>query len=170
MPKVHQYKRYSLWVKFKRILRYMYLRLVRQQTPIHNVAIGFATGVFVGFLPIIPTQTIVAIAVAWLLRGSKIAAALGTWIANPLYIIPFYLMLYYVGSLVILWEPPPFNPDFLTFRAILKQGWGLFLTMLAGGVTLSIPFSILSYFLARLAISSYRARKQAWKNNQRARS
>ena len=170
MPKRRQHTHYTLRVKFKRILRYMYLRLVRQQMPVHNVAVGFAAGMFVGFLPIIPFQTIVAVAVAFPVRGSKIAAALGTWISNPINMIPFYLMLYYAGKLIIPWDVPPFDPDLLELTVMLEQGWNWFLVMLAGGVFLGVPASIISYFLARRAISGYRRRKQAWRRKQRSKA
>lgn len=146
----------------------MYLRLVRQEMPVHNVAIGFTAGMFVGFLPIIPFQTIVAVAVAFPVRGSKIAAALGTWISNPINIvIPFYLMLYYAGRLIIPGRCP-FNPELLELAIMLEQGW--FLVMLVGGVALGIPASILSYFLTRRAIAGYRRRKQEWRKKRRTKS
>ena len=167
MSKKHPRKHYSLWGKFKRILRYMYLRLVRQQMPVHNIAMGFAAGMFVGFLPIIPFQTIVAVAVAFPVRGSKIAAALGTWISNPINMIPFYLMLYYVGKLIIPWEVPPFNPELLELTVMLEQGWNWFMVMLVGGVVMGIPAAIISYFISRRAIAGYRRRKQAWREKQR---
>ena len=165
-----RHTRYPLGKKLKRIIRYMYLRLVRQEMPVHNVAIGFAAGMFVGFLPIIPFQTIVAVAVAFPVRGSKIAAALGTWISNPINMIPFYLMLYYAGRLIIPWEVPPFNPELLELAIMLEQGWNWFLVMLVGGVALGIPASILSYFLTRRAIAGYRRRKQEWRKKRRTKS
>ena len=167
MPR-KRHKHYPLGKKLKRIIRYMYLRLVRQEMPVHNVAMGFAAGMFVGFLPIIPFQTIVAVAVAFPVRGSKIAAALGTWISNPVNMIPIYLILYYAGSLIIPWEVPPFNPELLELTVMLEQGWNWFLVMLVGGVAMGIPASILSYFLSRHAIAGYRRRKQEWRKKRRA--
>lgn len=169
MPKKNR-KHYSLWVRLKRICRYIYLRLVRQEMPAHNVAMGFAVGMFVGFLPIIPFQIITAVALAFPVRGSKIAAALGTWISNPLNMIPFYLMLYYVGKMVIPWEVPPFNPALLELKIMLQQGWSWFLVMLIGGVVLGIPAAILSYFLSRRAIIGYRRRKQEWRKKPRSKA
>lgn len=166
MPK-KPHKHYPLWVKLKRICRYIYLRLVRQEMPAHNVAMGFAVGMFVGFLPIIPFQIITAVALAFPVRGSKIAAALGTWISNPINMIPFYLMLYYVGKLVIPWDVPPFDPHLLELRIMLQQGWNWFLVMLVGGVILGIPAAIISYFLSRHAIVGYRRRKQEWRKKRR---
>ncbi len=162
-----QKKHYNLWARCKRVCRYAYLKLVRQEMPVHNVAIGFAAGMFVGFLPIIPFQTIVAVALAFPVRGSKIAAALGTWISNPVNMIPFYLMLYYVGRTVIPWEVPPFNPDHLELTVMLEQGWNWFLVMLVGGVVMGIPGSIIAYFLARHAITGYRRKKQIWRQKRR---
>lgn len=170
MPTKRRHKHYPLRIKLKRIIRYMYLRLVRQEMPVHNVAVGFAAGMFVGFLPIIPFQTVVAVAVAFPVRGSKIAAALGTWISNPVNMIPFYLMLYYVGRLITPWEVPPFDPDLLELTVMLEQGWSWFLVMLTGGVFLGIPASIASYFLTRRAIEGYRRRRRVQRAKQRSKA
>ena len=77
-------------------------------------------------------------------------------------------MLYYAGRLIIPWEVPPFDPDLLELTVMLEQGWNWFLVMLIGGVVLGIPASIISYFLARHAISGYRRRKQEWRKKRRA--
>jgi uncharacterized protein (DUF2062 family) len=50
-----------------------------------------AIGIFVSIMPIIPLQTVVAVALAFLVRGSKSAAVLGTWLSNPLTIPVVYL-------------------------------------------------------------------------------
>ena len=163
-------KHRSLWARLKRICRYMYLRLVRQEMPAHNVALGFGVGMFVGFLPIIPFQIIVAVTLAFSLRGSKIAAALGTWVSNPVNMIPFYLMLYYTGKMIIPWEVPPFNPKLLELTIMLKQGWNWFLVMFIGGVVLGIPAAVISYFLSSHAIIDYRRRKQERRKKLREKS
>lgn len=147
--------------KMWRAVRLGYLKMIREPMPPHNIAIGLAVGVFAGFLPIIPFQTIVALVFAWPVRGSKIAAALGTWVSNPLNWVPFYMMLYYVGKAVSPFSVPPFNPSLLEFKVMIQQGWQWLAVMCVGGVVLGIPASIISYVLCLRAVKVYRARKAA---------
>ena len=84
-----------------RWIRYWYLRIVRIKASPHTVARGMAVGVFVGCLPVIPFQTVIALALAVVLRCNKLAAALGTWVSNPLNVPFFYYGLYKVGIFFI---------------------------------------------------------------------
>src|SRR5437667_10119360 len=42
----------------------------------HSVALGSAIGIFFGFTPLYPLKTLLSIAVAWICRCNKIAAAI----------------------------------------------------------------------------------------------
>src|SRR5262245_49491352 len=42
----------------------------------HSIALGSAIGIFFGFTPLYPFKTLLSIAVAWVLRCNKIAAAI----------------------------------------------------------------------------------------------
>ena len=147
--------------KLKRFIRYWYLRLVRIQASPHNIAIGLAAGVFVGLLPVLPFQTVIAVALAFAVRGSKIAAALGTWISNPLNWVPVYMMFYYVGRAVVPFDVPPFNPSQLEMAEMLEMGWKFFTVMMVGGLVVATPSAIVSYFIAFKGIQAYRVRRQA---------
>lgn len=153
--------RYTVSEKLKRFIRYWYLRLVRIQASPQNIARGLAAGVFVGLLPVLPFQTIIAIAVAFVVRGSKIAAALGTWVSNPLNWVPVYMMFYYVGKAVVPFDVPPFNPSQLEMAEMLEMGWKFFTVMMVGGLVVAIPSAIISYFLAFKGVQAYRARRKA---------
>ncbi|MDL2209563.1 DUF2062 domain-containing protein [Desulfovibrio sp. OttesenSCG-928-O18] len=147
--------------KLKRFIRYWYLRLVRIQATPHNIAIGLAAGVFVGLLPVLPFQTILAIGLAFLVRGSKIAAALGTWVSNPLNWVPVYMMFYYVGKAVVPFDVPPFDPQQLEMAEMIEMGWKFFTVMMVGGLVVATPSAVVSYFVARKGIQVYRTRRQA---------
>lgn len=151
----------SMLEKLKRFIRYWYLRLVRIQASPHNIAIGLAAGVFVGLLPVLPFQTIIAIGLAFVVRGSKIAAALGTWVSNPLNWVPVYMMFYYVGRAVVPFDVPPFNPSQLEMAQMLEMGGKFFTVMMVGGLVVAIPSAIISYFLAVKGVQVYRLRRQA---------
>ncbi len=149
------------WPALQRFLRYWYLRLVRIQATPHTIAIGLAAGVFVGLLPVLPFQTVLAIGLAFIVRGSKIAAALGTWVSNPLNWVPFYLLFYHLGKALLPFDVPAFNPSQLEMAEMLDIGWKFFAVMMVGGLVIAVPSAILSYILAFKGISLYRARRQA---------
>lgn len=151
----------ALGERIQRFLRYWYLRLVRIQASPHNIAIGLAAGVFIGLLPVLPFQTILAIALAFVLRGSKIAAALGTWVSNPLNWVPVYMLFYCVGRAVVPFDVPAFNPSQLEMKEMLEMGWKFFAVMMVGGLVVATPSAIVSYFLAYKGIQAYRARRKA---------
>ncbi|WP_458773774.1 DUF2062 domain-containing protein [Endobacterium cereale] len=67
-----------------RNLRYYGLRAARISASPHGVASGIAAGVMIGWTPFLGFHIPLAIALAFLLRGSLVAAALGTLVANPL--------------------------------------------------------------------------------------
>jgi uncharacterized protein (DUF2062 family) len=79
-------------LKFSRQIKYYFLRLTRLKGEPQELAMGMALGIFSGMLPIMPFQIALAITLALFFRGSKITAALGTWVTNPL---NWYFMYYY---------------------------------------------------------------------------
>jgi uncharacterized protein len=85
----------------RRQLKYFYLRLLRLKGEPHELALGMAAGVFAGMLPIIPFHIALAVALALCLRASKITAALGTWISNPLNWYFLYLYEYKFGAYLL---------------------------------------------------------------------
>lgn len=147
--------------KLKRFIRYWYLRLVRIQASPQNIARGLAAGVFVGLLPVLPFQTIIAIALAFVVRGSKIAAALGTWVSNPLNWVPVYMMFYYVGKAVVPFDVPAFDPSQLEMAQMIEMGWKFFIVMMVGGLVVATPSAVVSYFIAFKGVSVYRAKRKA---------
>lgn len=147
--------------KLRRFIRYWYLRLVRIQASPHNIAMGLAAGVFVGLLPVLPFQTVIAVALAFIVRGSKIAAALGTWVSNPLNWVPLYMAFYYLGKAVVPFDVPPFDPSQLEMAQMLELGWKFFAVMMVGGLVIALPCAVLSYIAAFKGIQIYRKRRAA---------
>src|SRR5210317_1471269 len=77
----------------QRAARYYYLRFIRLRGKPSELARGIAVGTFIGITPTIPFHTILALICASLLRSSKIAAVLATFVvSNPL---TFFLQYYF---------------------------------------------------------------------------
>lgn len=88
-------------MNFQRQIKYFYLRLIGLRGEPHELALGMAFGVFSGMMPIVPFQTILAVSLALLFKSSKITAALGTWVSNPLNWYFLYYYSYKLGSSII---------------------------------------------------------------------
>ena len=119
----------------------------------HEIALGMAIGVFIGITPTIPLHTILAVSLALLVGGSKLAAALGVWVSNPLSIPFFYYGSYRIGQLVL--GLPGINlPDDRSLLAMASLGGKIVGAMLLGGVILGIIPAIVAYVLTLKLASS----------------
>jgi uncharacterized protein (DUF2062 family) len=110
------------------------------------IATGMAIGVFIGITPTIPFHTAIAIALAFILKGSKPAAAIGVWIANPITIPIFYIGSFKVGTL-LLNKPIPFDVKFESIQELLSLGLDVTIAMVVGGAILGIVPGIISYIV-----------------------
>ena len=114
----------------------------------HHIGLGMGIGIFVSFTPTLPFHTIIAVALAILLRGNKIAAAIGVWFSNPFTIPFFYLATYKLGTMLFT-NSKPFDTKYESIKDLLGLGWDATIAMMAGGIILGIPFSIAAYFITR---------------------
>ncbi|SIN75701.1 DUF2062 domain-containing protein [Halodesulfovibrio marinisediminis] len=153
------------WDSFKRAIRYNYLRVMRLKVSIHSVALGMAVGVFTGCLPVLPFQTVVALTLAFILRCSKVAAAAGTWVSNPLNWVPFYTACFIIGNWLIPIDVT-FDPHHMELKELVEQGWGIVVVMMTGGLVMAIPCSVLSYFITFRAVTRFRKRRMIRLINQ----
>ena len=131
----------------------------------HYIAMGVAIGVFVGVTPTIPFHTVLAIALAFVLRGSKPAAIIGVWFANPVTVPLFYIGSYKVGVFVFggaggdlpglgplletLEGPYALAHKFDVLGEFFNHHFDVACMMLAGGILLGIPLAVISYFVTR---------------------
>jgi uncharacterized protein (DUF2062 family) len=121
----------------------------------HRISLGMAIGVFIAITPTIPFHTVLAVFLAALLRGSKLAAALGVWVSNPLTIPFFYYWSYRLGRFV-LGYPQLILPADYSVISLMKMGKHVTVAMLHGGVLLGILPGLLAYFLTYKFTSSPR--------------
>lgn len=146
------------WAGAKRWTKYWYLRLMRQKSSPKNLAMACALGMFIGSMPIIPFQSVVVVALAFVMRVNKLAAWLATCYSNAATMVPFYYFLYIVGSAVTPIEVA-FDPSNLKMEQMIHAGWDVFLVMFAGGLAFGIPATIFTYFFSLFAIRRYRERR-----------
>jgi uncharacterized protein (DUF2062 family) len=68
---------------FLRATRYVLHRMRRLPDPPARIARGIFAGFLIGFLPLPGLQFVVAVVLAWMIRGNIFAALLGTFNSNP---------------------------------------------------------------------------------------
>ncbi len=126
----------------------------------HYLALGMAIGVFISVTPTIPFHTVIALALAFILRGSKAAAAIGVWFSNPITIPLFYKGSYDVG-ISILGNSAPFGTEYESILELLKLGADITIAMITGGIILGILPGIAAYFITRRIFIRLRLRKKS---------
>ena len=119
-------------VRPKRRWHQMVTRIRTLEGDPHYVALGMAIGVFVGVTPTIPFHTVIAVSLAFVFKGSKPAAAIGVWFANPVTIPIFYIGSFKLGTL-ILNKPIPFDVKFESIKELMALGLDVTLAMVVGG-------------------------------------
>jgi uncharacterized protein len=147
----------TFFKRIKRPVRYRFLQIIRTKGSPHSTALGMGVGVFVGFLPIIPFQTAVALALAFALRCGKVCAIVGTWVTNPLNIPLMYYLFYKLGGFIIPVGSYRFDPRHIELASLIHKGWNVVLAMVVGGLLFAIPCSFLAYFLTLFTIRRYHA-------------
>jgi len=145
-------------MRYNRQFRYIYLRLIRLRGHPHELALGMAFGISIGMTPTIPFHTIIAVALALAFKASKITAALGTWVCNPLTAYLVYKYSYKIGALILGFDHNAklLGPvveainhgEFLNIITTILGGGGMVVAaFLLGGIVLGISFAIPSYFI-----------------------
>ncbi len=86
---------------FKKKWRKFYLKIVREKASPEYIARGWSIGMFFGCLIPIGGQLICSIPAAFLLKGSKIGAVLGTFITNQVTVFFIYPVQCYAGAKLI---------------------------------------------------------------------
>ena len=157
--KQHRSKKTGRWLQ-KYNVREFVERVKKLEGDPHYVAMGMAIGIFVGITPTMPFHTVIAVALAFILRGSKAAAAIGVWFCNPIS-APFLYLGSYKTGMFIFGHSAPFDVKYESVFELLKLGADVTIAMVFGGIILGILPSFASYFIMRKIITTLRSRKIA---------
>ncbi|PIP36256.1 MAG: DUF2062 domain-containing protein [Desulfobacterales bacterium CG07_land_8_20_14_0_80_52_14] len=158
-----RYVAMNIYTKINNRIRDFILKAKRLEGDPHFIALGLAIGVFVGFTPTIPFHTVLAVALAFLFKGSKAAAAIGVWFSNPVTIPLFYFLSFRTGT--FLFSISPFDAHPRTVLELIKMGADLTIAMLVGGVILGILPGVAAYFVTRRLIRRWQEKKRDIKDN-----
>ncbi len=147
----------------------LYAKIVREKASPEYIARGWAIGMFFGCFSPFGMQLIFSIPTAFVLKGSKIGAALGTLLTNHITIFFIYPMQCYVGNHLLggdlTYAAVKTAMDNVlreqSYEALLKIGEELVAAFFLGGALLTAIMTPLTYYGVKFLVVRYRERKAA---------
>lgn len=128
-------------------------KILRTKDSPKKIALGLAIGVFWGIAPTFGFAILFSLPTAFLFKGNRLAAILGTFANNPLTFPFVYASGIKIGQLILKTTPVPLSLEFFKVESLLSVGKSL----LVGSIFLAIGLATLTYFLALQIIIRYRA-------------
>lgn len=147
-----------------RSTRYVIKRVMRIRATPHAIGAGVAAGAFASFMPFIGFHFILAFVIAYLLRGSMIAAGLGTAVGNPLTFPAIWASTLSLGRTILGVDSSANSANFATMFRESGFGavWDPFIKPMAlGGIPLGLIVAGVLYFLTRGAVAAFQKRRAA---------
>jgi uncharacterized protein (DUF2062 family) len=116
------------------------------------ICYGYAFGTFMCTTPLIGIKWIVALPILWLTKWNKVACMIGIFQVNYLTGPLFYALAYFVGNGVCGYHNAVGLPEKMSFIAMKDLFLGnanVFVSLLVGGLVLSIPLTISAFYLVK---------------------
>jgi uncharacterized protein (DUF2062 family) len=171
----------GVWSRLRIIAAGIVRRLGELRASPHEIALGCAAGAFASITPLLGVQTLMAIALAGLMRASVPAAIVGTFVGNPLswpfiWASTYAMGLHMVSSLQIFGLDGMIDPAAIEQNMLLLWGaliersphlldataallWPLLLPMLAGSLPIGLLTAAVVYYISRNVVRAWRVRR-----------
>ena len=154
-----------LWPRrsWRRSGSYHRKRLLRLSGSPYSIAMGCAVGVFASFTPLMGFHVIMSVAMAWVLRGNLVAAAIGTLVGNPLTFPLIWAGTFRVGQFLLPGpdQDAPAKLSVAMEHNSVSQIWPLLKPMLLGSIPVGLVAGCITYLLVFRMVSAVRAARQA---------
>ena len=128
----------------------------------HSIALGVAIGIFFGFTPLWSLKTLLSIAVAWICKSNKIAAAISVQLHDL--ILPFMPAIYLWEYKIGFWALHGYLPRKVRLHGFAFRDyfhWEMFFSLgrplLIGSIIIGLPSAAVVYFICRGLVTSHRA-------------
>lgn len=138
----------------KRQYQKLYIKVIKERAAPEYIARGWACGMFIGCAIPFGVQLYISIPLSFIIKGSKIGAALGTFITNPITIFFIYPAQCWVGS-HLLGKSLSYSYVATTLKEVLaKQDWAslvqlsghLVASFFVGGLLLAGIMTPITYY------------------------
>ena len=155
--------------KIRRLYVRFLAKMLKEKASPEYIARGWAIGMFFGCLIPFGFQLICSIPTAFLLKGSKIGATLGTFLTNHVTIFVIYPVQCYVGNKLIGGKLTYDNIRDAMGRVLANQdyqtlfglGWDLVISFFIGAAILTAITTPITYWGVLTAVRRHRANKAA---------
>lgn len=170
---------------WRKIRKFFVYRILHADDTPHRIALGVAIGLFVGLTPTMGAQTVIAVAIAALLRANKAVCIPVVWVSNPFTAVPLYYSLWLLGSVVMPRGSAASEVELMARLEVLVSESSSLSSMLGhlldgsllavlsqimvefgaelwvGCVMVGIVVSPIAYFATRRGVAARRRRRQA---------
>jgi uncharacterized protein len=149
---------------FARSFAYFGKRIARLRATPQSIAMGLAIGVFAACTPFLGFHIMIALALAWLVSGNLVAAALGTAFCNPL-TFPFIIAGDIKLGAFILHKPHMIEaaPDTIgnlwSLEHVTRLWQPVLKPMLVGSVPIGLICAVISYVIGSYAVRAFQQRR-----------
>jgi len=151
-----------LWPRagWQRASRYYLARIARLKATPPQIAMGFACGAAVSFLPLVGFHFLLGAAFALLLRGNVVASAVGTVVGNP-WTFPFIWAWTFAFGNWLMGAASGNNHavHHLSIRLLLHHPWEVLLPMTVGGVPTGVVAGAACYAIIRRLVAAFQERR-----------
>ena len=164
---------------FKKKWRNFYLKIVREKATPEYIARGWSIGMFFGCIIPIGGQLICSIPAAFLLKGSKIGAVLGTFITNQITIFFIYPAQCYAGAKLLgmdisyrdvasTLKEITLNPSVDALKRLCHEAGDVAGAFFLGGAIMALVFTPLTYIVVKQMVIKHRIRVEKRRRKRRA--
>ena len=150
-------------------IKILYKKIVSEEASPEFIARGWAIGMFYGCLIPFGLQLMLSIPTAFILKGSKVGATIGTFITNHFTVFIIYPLQCYVGSILLqnglsyatIKEAMLKVINEQTYDSLISCGTDLVYSFFMGGFLLTAIMTPITYFSVLLMVRKYRSKKSA---------
>jgi len=137
---------------------------------------GCAAGIFISCTPFLGFHFILACILAWSLRGSMIAAILGTFFGNPLTFPFIWISTFKLGNWILGKSSEIGQIDLaerlsdlrvyffidvsFAFEMLFYTLWPVIRPMILGAIPIGLVISTVAYFIIRKLVEAYQIRRR----------
>ncbi|MEM9724154.1 MAG: DUF2062 domain-containing protein [Pseudomonadota bacterium] len=151
---------------WRRGFQYIGRRVQRLPDSPHRIALGFACGAFASFSPFFTLHALVAVILAYAIRGNIIAGVFGTVVGNPLS-FPFIAATSMgLGNWILgrLGDAEAALSEKMTFSYLWAEPWdffeSIFTPYLIGGLLPGLLCGAAFYFALRPVVAAFQERRR----------
>jgi uncharacterized protein len=154
-----------LWprVSWRRSLSYYTKRILRLSGTPRSIAMGTAAGVAISFTPLLGLHVLLALGIAWLLRGNLVAAGLGTFVGNPLTFPFIWAGTYQLGHMMLHGAPKaaPAGLEHDLLHRSIAEILPLIKPMLVGAVPSGLIAGTIAYLVVYKTVAAYQESRRS---------